>query len=26
KKIENIEWCMNRAMFCEAYISRNQDG
>ncbi|EFC7708168.1 AggR-activated transcriptional regulator Aar, partial [Escherichia coli] len=25
-KIENIEWCMNRAMFCEAYISRNQDG
>ncbi|ENB8413600.1 AggR-activated transcriptional regulator Aar, partial [Escherichia coli] len=22
----NIEWCMNRAMFCEAYISRNQDG
>ncbi|EEW9498686.1 AggR-activated transcriptional regulator Aar, partial [Escherichia coli] len=24
--IENIEWCMNRAMFCEAYISRNQDG
>ncbi|EFC7609606.1 AggR-activated transcriptional regulator Aar, partial [Escherichia coli] len=21
-----IEWCMNRAMFCEAYISRNQDG
>ncbi|ENT7530813.1 AggR-activated transcriptional regulator Aar, partial [Escherichia coli] len=23
---ENIEWCMNRAMFCEAYISRNQDG
>ena len=25
KKIENIEWCMNRAMFCEAYISSNQD-
>ncbi|MKO33733.1 hypothetical protein DTY60_24165 [Escherichia coli] len=23
KRTENIDWCINRAMFCEAFLNRN---